>query len=135
MINYGDTGLPVIGLGDFISQEQANAIVAPQDDVVTHYTIFGKAAVERLLLGDQVHGLRIYMAEEDGGFNLVLVPIDANGYDLINMFDLTHVPDKVRVKGKPTAMSFRILNRGIPCPPKCIGTGPGSSGGNGGGSW
>ena len=124
MVNYIDTGLPVIGLGDFISQEQANAVVQNSPDGITEYTVFGKAPIERLLIGDQVQGLRIYIAQEDGALNVVLVPVDQDGNDLVNMFDINQLPTKLTIKNKPTAMVARILNRGMPCPPKCIGSIP-----------
>jgi hypothetical protein len=131
---YGNTGLPVIGLGDFINQAEAAAMVLAAPGGIIHYTVFGKAAIERLMVGDQVQGVRIYIAQESGGLNVVLVPVDEFGQDMINMFNVAIPPDRFTVKGKPTVMEARILNRGVPCPPKCIGAGPGS-GSNGGGSW
>lgn len=124
MTNYVDTGLPVIGLGDFINQAQAIALVEDSPDGITEYTVFGKAPLERLLVGDQVHGLRLYIAKEEGILNVVLVPVDQDGNDLVNMFDINQQPTKLTIKNKPTAMVARILNRGIPCPPKCIGSIP-----------
>lgn len=124
----------MIGLGDFINQAEAAAMVLAAPGGIIHYTVFGKAAIERLMVGDQVQGVRIYIAQEAGGLNVVLVPVDEAGQDMINMFNVAIPPDRFTVKGKPTVMEARILNRGVPCPPKCIGAGPGS-GSNGGGSW
>ena len=134
MVEYVDTGLPVIGLGDFITQSEAAAMVLAAPGGIIHYTVFGKAALQRLLNGDACHGMRVFVAQEAGGLNVVLVPVDESGQDMINMFNTAVVPDKITVKGKPTVMEARILNRGVPCPPKCVGAGPGS-GSNGGGSW
>lgn len=117
-------------IGDHISIDEAQEMIF-SDNPHTAFTqarVFGKSQLYKILKKQKCHGVRIYIAkdpdpENAGLIDLIIVGIDALGNDMTDLKSAT----KTKSSGASrtpvaTVTDTNILNRGIPCPPKCVET-------------
>lgn len=118
----------VAKIGDHISIDEAHEMIFsenPHTDF-TQARVFGKTSLYKILKKKNCHGVRIYIAkdpdpENAGLIDLIIVGIDAQGNDM------TDLKSPVKTKSitsatTTTTTDTNILNRGVPCPPKCVET-------------
>jgi hypothetical protein len=117
-------------IGDHISIDEAKEMIFA-DNPHTDFTqarVFGKSQLYKILKKQKCHGVRIYIAkdpdpENAGLIDLIIVGIDAQGNDMTDLKSAGMVKSAAASReASSTSTDTNILNRGIPCPPKCIET-------------
>lgn len=114
--------------GDHISIEEAQDMIFNDNPhtVFTQARVFGKSQLYKILKRSKCHGVRIYIARDPdpvnaGLIDLIIVGIDAQGNDMADL--KTPVKERSSSAGREAIASTtdaNILNRGVPCPPRCI---------------
>ncbi len=117
-------------IGDHISIDEAQEMIFADNPhtVFTQARVFGKSQLYKILKKQKCHGVRIYIAkdpdpENAGLIDLIIVGIDAQGNDMTDLKSAGRTKSAGPSRMAPsTETDTNILNRGIPCPPKCVET-------------
>ncbi len=110
-------------IGDHISVEEAYDMIF-SGNPHTSYTqarVFGKSQLYKILKNKQCHGVRVYIAKDPDPkqadlIDLIIVGVDSQGNDLTDL----QAGSRQMLSRQSIETDANILNRGLPCPPKCI---------------